>query len=90
MNRTTSALRSTFEGDPADFDAALRTLRGSLADLAGDFGSLTDSLSPSDSITSSPATAAPVVISGPIAIYGVQDVESLYDQLNAEAKRRNV
>jgi hypothetical protein len=87
-DRNLSALRSTFEGDSADFASALDALRGNLSGVSSDLAAIADSVSarlPADA-----AASSSVVLNGPISIYGVQDVESLYDQLTAEARRRNV
>ena len=87
-----SSLRSTFDGDPAEFEAAIRALRGDLSSMGADLSTAADSfgsISNPDFSAESNIGASAVVINGPISVYGVQDVESLYDQLTAEARRRN-
>ena len=85
MSMSLSSLRSTFDGDPAEFEAAIRALRG---DLSGEFAAANDPV-PSLGDLASTTSSSAVVINGPISVYGVQDVESLYDQLATEARRRN-
>ena len=88
LERNLSALRSTFAGDPADFESALATLRGDLSSISSDLSDAVASITAGGE-SASPNVASSVVLNGPISIYGVQDVESLYDQLTAEARRRN-
>jgi hypothetical protein len=72
---------------PAPFHDDAEALETALADLR------TRLLAALGDLPADPAgreSAPPIVINGPITITGVQDIESLYDALHAEAQRRNL